>query len=207
MSLFPKFNLENTTPATVATTATIQDKSRKSRESRNEANLAELHGIPLAELQKAAGDDWPAIKDNSEDLKALAQAITTRRMRESGNVPAHYTTTTDCKGCGLVWIFEGGLPKVKGCPWCFNRLQNLPTPKPEKPLHRAPVTIKQGETVYGVQTMVYEDRSAENYRECGMVHCPECIYYKGVDRLCRKRLATTSKILWRRCEDYQGRGA
>jgi hypothetical protein len=81
------------------------------------------------DLQAAAGDDWPDIQDDPEALDALAKAIQTRRMRERGEVPPHYTSTTTCKHCGAVPIFEGSSGRVEGCPWCLNRGAGLPLPK------------------------------------------------------------------------------
>ncbi len=63
-----------------------------------------------------------------EEAEAMAHAIQTRRMRERGEVPAHYTATTTCKHCGPVPIFPGVPATVLGCPWCFNRVQGLPVP-------------------------------------------------------------------------------
>lgn len=81
------------------------------------------------DLQAAAGDDWPDIKDDPEALDALAKAIQTRRMRERGEIPPHYTSSTTCKCCGAVPIFEGVPERVEGCPWCSNRAAGLPLPK------------------------------------------------------------------------------
>jgi hypothetical protein len=88
-----------------------------------------LHGISEFELQQVAGNEWPEIKDDPETIKALAHVIETRHMRERGEIPAHYTTVTLCKGCGPVPIFEGVPDHVEGCPWCFNRVQGRPVPK------------------------------------------------------------------------------
>ncbi len=63
-----------------------------------------------------------------EEAEAFAHAMQTRRMRERGEVPPHYTSTTICRHCGPVPIFEGVPDRVDGCPWCFNRVQGLPVP-------------------------------------------------------------------------------
>ncbi len=86
------------------------------------------HGLTLAELKEAAGEDWPDIEHDSKAMEALGHAIQTRRMREHGEVPAHYTATTLCARCGPVPIFPGCPETVLGCPWCFNRVQGLPVP-------------------------------------------------------------------------------
>ncbi len=43
-----------------------------------------LHGLTLAELEEAAGEDWPAVRDEPAMLEALAHAVVTRRQRERG---------------------------------------------------------------------------------------------------------------------------
>lgn len=90
----------------------------------HKAALVEL--VKTEDLQAAAGDDWPDIKDDPE---ALARALQTRRLRERGEIPPHYTGTTTCKHCGTVPIFQGVPERVEGCPWCFNRAAGLPLPK------------------------------------------------------------------------------
>ena len=83
----------------------------------------------LAEVEVEAGDDWPLIKDDRESLLAFRQALMTRRMIERGEVPEHYTGSTNCRRCGFVPIFEGCPSEVQGCPWCFNRIRGFPLPR------------------------------------------------------------------------------
>lgn len=90
--------------------------------------LRSAHGLSVAELRQAAGPDWQQIQDDPRLLDAFAHAVMVGRMRRRGEVPAHYTARTVCKGCGPVLIFEGVPDQVDGCPWCFNRLQGLPIP-------------------------------------------------------------------------------
>ena len=51
------------------------------------------------------------------------------RERGAGIRPASYTSTTTCRGCGLVYIFQGAPSKVDACPWCLNRARGLPIPR------------------------------------------------------------------------------
>lgn len=88
-----------------------------------------LHGIPLSELRELAGHDWPEC--GPELLECLAQAVQTRRMRERGIVPQHYTATTICARCGPVLIFAGAPARVQSCPWCFNRIAGKQVPRAE----------------------------------------------------------------------------
>ena len=91
--------------------------------------IAQAHGLTLADLQQAAGPDWAEIKNDPATLEALVHSITIRRMRERGEVPPDYTTTTVCRHCGPVPIYQGIAERVLGCPWCFNRAKGLPMPK------------------------------------------------------------------------------
>lgn len=93
-----------------------------------------VHGIPIRELHAEAGDDWPGLVADKNQLDAFADTLQITRMRERGEVPSHYTSTTDCKRCGTVPIFEGLPDKVEGCPWCFNRLKELNMPAVEESL-------------------------------------------------------------------------
>ena len=90
--------------------------------------LRSVHGLSVAELRQAAGPDWQQIQDDPRLLDAFAHAVMVGRMRRRGEVPAHYTARTVCKGCGPVPIFEGVPDRIDGCPWCFNRVQGLPVP-------------------------------------------------------------------------------
>ncbi len=89
--------------------------------------------LTLADLQQSAGPDWSEIENDPATLEALARAIRTRRMRERGEIPPHYTSTTACAHCGPVLIFPGVAERVLGCPWCFNRIRRLPVPRPQIP--------------------------------------------------------------------------
>ena len=83
----------------------------------------------LEKLQREAGNDWDEIASDPAQLKAFAELLMIVEMREKGICPAHYTSTTDCKHCGPVPIFEGVPEKVEGCPWCLCRVAGLPIPK------------------------------------------------------------------------------
>ena len=64
-----------------------------------------------------------------EEVSVAMEMVAITRMRLRGEVPDHYTATTECKGCGPVPIFEGLPNTIRGCPWCFNRLKGLPIPR------------------------------------------------------------------------------
>lgn len=94
--------------------------------------VPETYGVPLAELQKLAGDDWPELQNDLGQLEFFAHAIQTRRMRESGRRPAHYTQRSECTSCGLVWLWKGAPRHVLSCPWCFNRHAGVTVPRPNE---------------------------------------------------------------------------
>ncbi len=83
----------------------------------------------LAEAQRIAGNE-PNLSE--DEYQALIRAIQTRRMRERGEVPPHYTEVTVCAHCGPIMIFPGVAESVEGCPWCFNRVAGLPVPRPQQ---------------------------------------------------------------------------
>jgi hypothetical protein len=89
-----------------------------------------LHGLTLAELEEAAGEDWPEVRDDPTVLQALAHAVVTRRQRERGECPPHWTERCECAGCGPVYLWPGSPARVLGCPWCFNRAEGRPIPRP-----------------------------------------------------------------------------
>ena len=89
-----------------------------------------LHGLTLAELQEAAGEDWPEMRDDPAMLEALAHAVVTRRQRERGECPPGWTEHCECAGCGPVYLWPGSPARVLGCPWCFNRAEGRAIPRP-----------------------------------------------------------------------------
>ena len=82
----------------------------------------------LEKIRKEAGEDWGEIANDPAQLKAFAELLMIEAMRSKGVAPDHYTSTTTCKHCGPVPIFEGVPEKVSGCPWCLNRHAGMPMP-------------------------------------------------------------------------------
>ena len=58
--------------------------------------IAKRHGLSLTQLQEVAGDDWDIVENDLDLADAFAAAISTRLTRERGEVPASYTSTTEC---------------------------------------------------------------------------------------------------------------
>ncbi len=90
-----------------------------------------------SELREDTGSEWSELLENKNgelaehEIPVAAEMVAITEMREKGIVPDHYTATTECSGCGKVPIFEGSPEKVNGCPWCFNRIKELPVPNPQ----------------------------------------------------------------------------
>lgn len=89
-----------------------------------------LHGLTLAELEDAAGEDWPEVRYDPAMLEALVHAVVARRQRERGECPLHWTEHCECAGCGPVFLWPGSPARVLGCPWCFNRADGGAIPRP-----------------------------------------------------------------------------
>lgn len=85
-----------------------------------------LHGCSMDELIELAGDEWPEIKDDPKGIECFARMIATRMTRERGEVPDHYTGTTNCQRCGVVPIWGNAPKEVLSCVWCFNRISGSP---------------------------------------------------------------------------------
>jgi hypothetical protein len=71
------------------------------------------------DLKIEAGADWPWLESDPKALESFTYCVRTTRMLKAGKVPPDYTSTTHCKHCGEVPIFEGCAAEVFGCPWCF----------------------------------------------------------------------------------------
>ena len=90
-----------------------------------------LHGFSLEELKQLAGDGWPECESNPDILEAFAKSVSIRKMRESGELPKHYTKAATCQQCGPVWLWEDAPESVQACLWCFNRFNHVAIPRPE----------------------------------------------------------------------------
>lgn len=90
------------------------------------------YGIPISELRELAGKDWPECERDPAVLESFVRAVQTRRLRERGETPPHYTSTTTCRHCGTVPIFPGCPARVEACVWCLNRHAGKPVPVIQK---------------------------------------------------------------------------
>ena len=108
----------------------LRDFIRQHKPEILESLRGAVHGIPMADLRELAGPDWPELESDQELLETFALAVSTRRMRELGEVPSNYTAVTECAGCGSVPIWPNCPPRLLACPWCFVRAEGIPIPAP-----------------------------------------------------------------------------
>ena len=103
------------------------------------AKRSDSPGGPTDKTDKRASvssvSEWSELLENKngelepDEVPVAAELVEIIQMREQGEIPAHYTSTTTCKHCGPVPIWNGCPPEVKGCPWCLNRHSGLPIPR------------------------------------------------------------------------------
>jgi hypothetical protein len=99
------------------------------------APMIELpYGIIMADLEAELGTDrdWPKVRNNPTLLRGHAATIAVTRQVRAGQVPEGWTGVFQCAGCGSVYLQPGGPEDLHGCPWCVNRAQGLPIPRPPK---------------------------------------------------------------------------
>ena len=88
--------------------------------------------ITADEIRAALDEDdiegWINSKTSTNALVSKAIITLTRQEIDKGNIPAYFNKRAVCALCGPVWLwFEGG---VSGCPWCVNRAEDRPIPRP-----------------------------------------------------------------------------
>ena len=93
----------------------LTDKTDKRASGSSVSEWSELFETSIDELEP-------------DEVPVAAELVEIIQMRARGEIPAHYTSTTTCKHCGPVPIWNGCPPEVQGCPWCFNRNKGLPMP-------------------------------------------------------------------------------
>lgn len=92
--------------------------------------LLNLHGLTFAELEEAAGEDWPNVSGSGVMIETFAHAVLARRQRERGERPVHWTEQSECRSCGPIYLWPNCPERVDACPWCFNRASQSPIPRP-----------------------------------------------------------------------------
>ncbi len=88
--------------------------------------------MDLEKLKSFLSKDWDDYKDNPEALDFWADLLFRNCLIDQGIAPDNFTVTTWCNLCGHVYVppeLTNGR-NVLGCPWCWNRVNGLPIPKP-----------------------------------------------------------------------------
>jgi hypothetical protein len=90
--------------------------------------------IGMDQIRAELGDDpdWRRVEGDPEILRLYAEALKDSRTRRQGDCPADYQAVSECAECGPVFLPAGFPAQVAGCPWCLNRAQGLPIPRPIK---------------------------------------------------------------------------
>lgn len=72
-----------------------------------------------------------SIADPVSFLTSMATALVWGDYRRAGIAPPDWTSPATCDRCGPVYLWAP--IHVSGCPWCWNRLHQLPIPRPTAP--------------------------------------------------------------------------
>ncbi|WP_295457506.1 hypothetical protein [uncultured Thiodictyon sp.] len=106
------------------------DTPQNDNAERSTSTAPNWRGFSLSDLEAAAGEDWPEVRDRPAALAALAGLLRTKAQRDRGEVPSHYTQASECATCGPVWLWQGAPAGLIACPWCLTRPKGAPTPRP-----------------------------------------------------------------------------
>ncbi len=81
-----------------------------------------------ASLDKDDVEGWINSKTSTNALVSKAIIKLARHEINQGNIPVYFNKKAVCALCGPVWLWSEA--NVSGCPWCSNRAENLPIPRP-----------------------------------------------------------------------------
>ena len=137
----PKLGRPNDSPnshdsQTVARTALVHD-SPDSQDShavivKIRRQLHDVRGnLPAAFVDSIDAEDVLACDGMPPDgLAAYLRALARRLRMADGEVPAGWTRTVGCAGCGPVMLWPDAPHAVIGCPWCHGRKAGRIIPRP-----------------------------------------------------------------------------
>ncbi|HMM58323.1 MAG TPA: hypothetical protein PKD77_12155 [Rudaea sp.] len=93
--------------------------------------IAQAASLPVRKVLHLAHGDCHLLAD-LPDAACLtyARALLSTADRRAGHVPSDWTQVCACARCGPVWLWADAPRHVLGCPWCFNRVEGLPIPRP-----------------------------------------------------------------------------
>ena len=115
--------------ADCADTAQEENKSRLLEMLSNACKGLKINAVEvLEELSQEDIEAWEQGEVSVEALSAFAASLVDRRMMNQGKRPAHFTEKAECSQCGPIYLWSS--ETVHGCPWCHNRAEGLPIPRP-----------------------------------------------------------------------------
>ena len=94
-----------------------------------QCEISELNPESDSDLARLYGDDWNEVRNDPVQLEEARHYIRTAKQVVAGQIPEHFTETTQCKHCGPVRVWPGYPNPTNGCPWCMNRRKGLPIPR------------------------------------------------------------------------------
>jgi hypothetical protein len=93
--------------------------------------IAQAAKLPVRKVLQLAQDDCHLLAELPDaTCLAFARALLSTAERRGGQVPREWTQACTCARCGPVWLWIDAPRHVLGCPWCFNRADGLPIPRP-----------------------------------------------------------------------------
>lgn len=93
--------------------------------------LAQAAELPARDVVRLARGECHALANLSDaTCLAYARALLATADRRDGYQPQGWGQAATCAHCGPVWLWHGAPAEVLGCPWCWNRADGLPIPRP-----------------------------------------------------------------------------
>ena len=65
---------------------------------------------------------------SNKELDAFTRSLVQCRAMMRGEISEHFVHRATCKQCGPIWLWMEG--EFLGCPWCINRINQHPIPRP-----------------------------------------------------------------------------
>ncbi|MBS0194778.1 MAG: hypothetical protein JSR34_11080 [Proteobacteria bacterium] len=88
-------------------------------------------GLPAEPAMPLDSGDYAELTACTDiEVVAYAHSLRVRAERWLGHVPVGWTLPSLCRGCGPVWLWLGAPSIVLACPWCWNRKDGRPIPRP-----------------------------------------------------------------------------
>lgn len=92
--------------------------------------FSERDTLTELEADLATDMEYPKIKADPALLRQSAESIATTRLVREGKIPEGWSVVFYCPRCGPVFLNPDKPIDLIGCPWCRNREQGLPIPRP-----------------------------------------------------------------------------